>query len=95
MAEQPQQQDAGATHTYVSRAWYRDTATLFLIGSFLWFVVQDRAMVEMFIPHEYHDHVAKVVLLIAMFIRFKSSTRPVGWRQGDTREVRSIAPREK
>lgn len=94
MAEMPVPQDPGATHLYVARAWYRDTQTWFLVGSFLWFVLQDKANVEMFIPHQYHEAVAKVVFLIALFLRFKSGTRPAGLRQGDTREVHSIAPRQ-
>lgn len=86
-------QEVGTTHTYVARAWYRDTATLFLIGSFLWFLIQDQQNVEMFIPHKYHDLVAKLVVLIGLWIRFQSSTRPVGFREGATREVHSIPPK--
>lgn len=92
MAE-PELQEPGSTHVYVARAWYRDTATLFLIGSFLWFVIQDQSSVEMFIPHQYHEKIAKLVLLIAMFNRWKSSTRPVALKEGTPREVHSIPPR--
>ena len=31
----------GDTQTYVARAWYRDTATLFNLASFVFLVLQD------------------------------------------------------
>lgn len=92
--EEPAPQDPGTTHVYVARAWYRDTATLYLIGSFLWFVIQDQANVELFVPHKYHDLVAKNTLLGALFIRWQSSTRPVALKEGTPREVRTIPPRQ-
>lgn len=92
--EVPTRQDEGSKHMYVARAWYRDGATLYLIVSFLWFIIQDRANVDLFIPHQYHEMVAKIVLLGALFLRWKSSTRPVALKDGTMREVNSIAPRE-
>ncbi len=89
----PQTEETGTTHVYVARAWYRDTATWFLIGSFLWFVIQDQANIELLIPHKYHELVAKIVVLVGLWIRFQSSTRPVALHEGMTREVHSITPR--
>lgn len=89
----PQTELAGTTHTYMARVWYRDTATLFLLGSFVWFVIQDKSTVELLIPHQYHELVAKIVLIVALWIRFQSSTRPVALTAGTTREVHSIDPK--
>ncbi len=92
MAE-PSAEPVGTTHTYVARAWYRDTSTLFMLGSFLWFLVQDQANVELFVPHQYHDAVAKLVVAVSLFLRWKSATRPIALSAGVTREVNSIPPK--
>lgn len=90
----PQTEVEGTTHTYVARAWYRDTATWVMLGSFVWFVIQDQSNVELFIPHRYHELIAKAVLLVSLYLRFQSSTRPVAMSQGSVREVKSISPKE-
>lgn len=80
------------THTYVARAWYRDTATLFNLASFLALVLQESKIVNV-IPERYHPAVVAIVTVLNIWIRFQSSTRPVSLSEGSTREVHSIDPR--
>ena len=79
-------------HTYVARAWYRDAQTLTLIATFVFFAVQDREVLAM-IPATWHPLIDKGIVLVLLFQRFKSATRPVGLTQGATREVYSIPPK--
>ena len=87
----PQLEPAGTTHTYSARVWYKDTATLFNIASFLFILIQDQAFVAT-IPAKYHPIITEVLLVANIWIRFQSSTRPVALSQGQTVQVNSIPP---
>jgi hypothetical protein len=89
----PAPEAKGTTHAYIARAWYRDPETWYLIGAFLYFVVQDQANVDLLFPASWHATISKLALLVALFLRWKSSTRPVALREGTIREVYSIPPR--
>jgi len=85
-------QASGETHTYVARVWYRDTATLFNMASFLFLVLQDETFMAGF-PDRWQHFASKAIVLFNLWIRFQSSTRPVALQQGATREVHAIPPR--
>lgn len=80
------------THTYVGRVWYRDTATLFNIASFVFLVISDDTFMQG-LPDSWQYASTKLIVLFNLWIRFQSSTRPVGLSQGNTREVHSIPPK--
>ena len=82
----------GEMHTYVARAWYRDTATLFNIASFVFLVFSDGEFLKG-LPDSWQHVATKFIVLFNLWIRFQSSTRPVGLQEGSTREVHAIAPR--
>lgn len=79
------------THTYMARVWYRDTATLFNIASFLFILIQDQTFVAT-VPAKYHPFITEIILVANIWIRFQSSTRPVALSQGQSVQVQSIAP---
>jgi hypothetical protein len=81
------------THTYVARVWYRDTATIFNIVSFVVLVLQEGKVVDV-IPERWHPMMVAVVTVLNVWIRFQSSTRPVALKQGTEVEVRSIPSSE-
>jgi len=88
----PQAEMQGTTHTYVGRAWYRDSQTLIMIAGLVLLVLQDNDFISL-IPDRYHTLIAKIAIVIALVLRKTSATRPIGWTQGETREVRSIPPK--
>lgn len=77
------------TQTYVARAWYRDPAVLVNLGSFVLFVLADETFMKG-LPDSWQHVAIKIVLLGNLWIRFQSSTRPVGLSAGTTREVYTI-----
>lgn len=87
-----QVEEPGTTHTYVSAAWFRDSATWFLIGSIAYTLVQDEWFLANMIPHAWHEWTSKIVLTIALIIRITKTKRPVAWKAGTPVKVRSIAP---
>lgn len=92
MANEPQPEMQDTTHTYVARAWYRDSQTWILIGGTLLLFLQD-ADFQQLVPERYHTLLAKVTLIVALVLRKTSATRPIAMTQGETREVRSIPPK--
>lgn len=79
----------GSTQTYVARAWYRDTATLFNLASFAFLVLSDDTFMQG-LPESWQHASTKLIVLFNLWIRFQSSTRPVGLSAGTTREVHMI-----
>lgn len=92
MGNDPQPEMQDTTHTYVARVWYRDSTTVVTIIGFVLLIVQDHDFAQI-VPEKYHLLLAKVVLLLTLVLRYTSATRPVGLREGETREVRSIPPK--
>jgi hypothetical protein len=90
MAE-PKAELQGTTHSYVARVWYRDAATWFNLVSFSAIVLQEASVVTV-IPEKYRPMTNMFVVVVNLWIRFQSSTRPVALSQGQTREVKSIPP---
>lgn len=80
------------THTYVARAWYRDSTTLVTIAGIVLLIIQDHDFAQI-VPEAYHTLLAKVILGLTLILRYTSATRPIGMREGETREVRSIPPK--
>lgn len=80
------------THTYVARAWYRDTATLFNLASFAFLLLQDQTLMAG-VPDAWRHLADKLIVAGNLWIRFQSSTRPVALTEGATREVNSIPPK--
>jgi hypothetical protein len=93
MAETPKAEAPGTTHTYVAKAWYKDGATWFLIGSIAFTLVQDDWFFQNVIPHAWHEWTSKAILTIALVIRITKTLRPVAMRDGVLVEVRSIPPK--
>jgi len=91
MAEVPQAEMQDTTHTYMARVWYRDTATLFNLASFVFLLLQDQTFLAG-IPDAYRHMIDKAIVAFNLWIRFQSSTRPVALQQGQSREVHSIPP---
>ena len=83
----------GEMHTYVARAWYRDTATLFNLASFAFLVLSDETFMAG-LPDSWKHISTKLIVLFNLWIRFQSSTRPVAMTEGATREVHAIAPKD-
>ncbi len=84
--------NTGETHVYVARVWYRDTATLFNLGSFLFLLLSDQSFMAGF-PDQWQHRAEKLIVMLNLWIRFQSSTRPVALQQGTPREVNAIPPR--
>jgi uncharacterized membrane protein YcjF (UPF0283 family) len=84
----------GTTHTYIAKAWYKDSATLFLLASIAFQLVQDQWFVDNFIPHQYHEWIGKIILLVALVNRIALTKRPVALSDGTAVTVGSIAPKE-
>jgi hypothetical protein len=93
MAEAPKTEEPGTTHTYLAKAWYKDSATWFLIGSIAYTVLQDEWFMATIIPHAWHEAASKIILTIALVIRITKTLRPVAMRDGVLVEVRSIPPK--
>ena len=87
----PQLEAPGATHTYIARAWYRDTATWFNLVSFCAVLLQETTF-QQAIPERYHALMLAAITALNLWIRFQSSTRPVALSPGQPREVASIPP---
>lgn len=79
----------GETQTYVARAWYRDTATMFNLLTFALLVLGDETFMKG-LPDSWQHLATKVILVGNLWIRFQSSTRPVALSHGATREVYTI-----
>ena len=75
--------------TYVARGWYRDPATMFNIASFAFLVLSDGEFMKG-LPDAWQHAATKLIVLFNLWIRFQSSTRPVGLSHGSTREVNTI-----
>lgn len=86
-------QTPDTTHTYVARAWYRDTAMLFNIASFVFLLLQDQTFMAG-LPDAWRHLFDKLIVAFNLWIRWQSSTRPVALVAGSTREVHSIPPKE-
>ncbi len=91
MADVPQTEMQDTTHMYMARVWYHDTQTLYLLGAFVFLVIQDKEFMANF-PLWVHQIADKLIILGAIWTRFQSGTRPVAFQSGQAREVRSIAP---
>lgn len=92
MGEMPQPEVQDTTHTYVARAWYRDASTLVGIVGIAALVIQDHDFQDL-VPERFHTLLAKLTVALMLILRYTSATRPVAMQEGQTREVRSIAPR--
>lgn len=79
------------THTYFSRAWFKDPQTWLLIVGFLWFLANEPTFTTA-IPLAAQIWVGRIVLIGALFLRFQSAHRPVASRDGVPVEVHSIPP---
>lgn len=82
---------AAPTHTYVARVWYKDTATLFNLFSFIMLLFGDQTFLTG-LPDGLRHGLDKAIIAGNLWIRFHSSTRPVAFTEGATREVHAIAP---
>jgi len=88
------EEQLGTTHTYIARAWYRDTAVWTHIASAIVLMLQETAVRDV-IPQRYHPLTIAIIAVLNIIVRFQSSTRPVAMKEGTERQVFSIPPREK
>lgn len=88
----PKVESQDTTHIYVARVWYKDTATLFNIASFVYLLLQETEFTKL-IPERWHGLTSAFIIAFNLWIRFQSSTRPVALTAGTTVEVHSIEPK--
>lgn len=87
----PELEAPGTTHTYVAQVWWKDPATWFNIASALVLILSESSVVQI-IPEQYHGLVGALVISLNILIRFQWTNRPVALQQGQTKEVKSLAP---
>lgn len=87
----PQAENKGTTHTYLSRAAWKDAQTWTLVAAFIWFLVQNKEFTDM-VPAGLHIWIDRVLVIGLLWQRFYTVTRPVAIFQGTPVEVRSIPP---